>query len=424
MARASAFFAWRVGRRGRKNNRRTLTFMTGFPPGMLRMGSALFLALAAGSVAGASPSATPSVQAPLRTLRVVADVPAGSPRVSIAGTLPEWGPWQPDRAWLVGEGSRRETTVSVPAGTKVEFKLTLGSWAREAVDTAGQAIPNYSVSVEKDTVVYVSVPGFRPTGEEYFATIKDTGLVGRLELHQDMTSQFIPRTRSVFVWLPPGYDEKPEQRYSVLYMHDGQNLFDPRVPSTQIDWGVDEVVTRLVEKKEIEPLIVVGLFNTSARRAEYNPLQEGPAYARFLIEELKPMVDAKYRTLPDREHTGVMGSSRGGMISLYIGLHHSDVFSRIGCLSTHYFDDGKYIEILRAEGPRPAPARFYFDYGTREPAEPRYPENQARMTALLRDWKWQEGKDFTVFEDVGAEHNEAAWRARLDRPMKFLFGRK
>src|SRR5262249_44323272 len=153
-------------------------------------------------------------------------------------------------------------------------------------------------------------------------------------------SKILNNDRRLIVWLPPGYNTR-QQRYPVLYMHDGQNLFDDAT-SFLGEWHADETATMLIEQKRIEPIIIVGVENTGTSRLdEYTPTEgedrtgattrraggRGELYAQFLIQEVKPFIDANYRTLPDREHTAVAGSSLGGLISLYLGYQHGDVFS-------------------------------------------------------------------------------------------------
>src|SRR5262249_9126728 len=171
-------------------------------------------------------------------------------------------------------------------------------------------------------------------------------------------SQYLARTRHVEIWLPPDYDAYPDRRFPVIYMHDGQNLFDPRIANTGSDWGVDETMMRLLSSGAIAtPAIVVGVWNSDLRRVEYAPNRIldavgpevkardapefrtdllGDQYVRFLVEELKPRVDAAYRTRPDRDNTLIMGSSMGALISFYAMTEAPNVFGGAGCLSMHW----------------------------------------------------------------------------------------
>jgi predicted alpha/beta superfamily hydrolase len=250
--------------------------------------------------------------------------------------------------------------------------------------------------------------------------------------------------RYVDIWLPPSYDENSEKRYPVLYMHDGQNLFDPSLSYTGIDWDIDGAMTRLIERGEIREAIVVGVWNTPSRFGEYMPrapvktdtVRSGilgrPAgraadivsddYLRFLIEELKPAIDATYRTLPGRDDSFVMGSSMGGLISLYAAAKYPDVFGGVGAVSTHWpICDGCVIDWLKTQLPAPGTHRFYYDFGTAT-LDAQYPPYQAKMDAIMRERGYVEGRDWVTRRFEGAEHNEAAWKARVEIPLKFLLG--
>lgn len=266
---------------------------------------------------------------------------------------------------------------------------------------------------------------------------------GRTESWQAFPSAHVA-ARNVDVWLPPSYGEDPQRRYPVLYMHDGQNLFDPSLSYTGTDWDVDGAMTRLIDAGAIREAIVVGVWNTPLRFAEYMPKAPIPGeivgsgiegrpigrrddvrsddYLRFLVEELKPFIDARYRTLPGRDETAVMGSSMGGLISLYAAARHPQVFGGVGAVSTHWpACDGCMIDWLRAELPAPGAHRFYFDFGTAT-LDALYPPHQARMDAVMRERGYTEGQDWITRRFEGAEHNEAAWKARLDMPLRFLLG--
>lgn len=248
--------------------------------------------------------------------------------------------------------------------------------------------------------------------------------------------------RDVDVWLPPSYGRDPSRRYPVLYMHDGQNLFDPALGYTGVDWDIDGAMTRLIERGEVREAIVVGVWNSPLRFAEYMPrapvrtdtvgsgIEGGPIgrvedirsddYLRFLVEELKPFIDQRYRTRPGRDDTAVMGSSMGGLISLYAVATHPEVFGGAGAVSTHWpACDGCVVDWLAAHLPDRRTHRLYFDHGTAT-LDARYPPYQQRMDAAMRKAGWREGDAWMTRSFEGAEHNEAAWRARVEIPLRFL----
>ncbi|HEY0503755.1 MAG TPA: alpha/beta hydrolase-fold protein [Lysobacter sp.] len=260
---------------------------------------------------------------------------------------------------------------------------------------------------------------------------------GHVDSYQDVPSAYVP-ARNVDVWLPPSYATHPKRRYPVLYMHDGQNLFDPALSYTGIDWDVDGTMTKLIGAQRVREAIIVAISNTPLRANEYWPAKAVPAavispeqraqllsdgYLRFIVEELKPAVDATYRTKPAREDTLVMGASLGGLISAYAMSEYPDVFGAAGGLSTHWpANDGAVIDYLAAHLPPRRTHRFYFDHGTAT-LDASYAPYQQRMDEVLTRAGWRRGRDFDsrVFE--GAEHNERAWRDRVDVPLRFLLGR-
>jgi predicted alpha/beta superfamily hydrolase len=264
---------------------------------------------------------------------------------------------------------------------------------------------------------------------------------GTVDTYQEFASRFIS-VRRVDVWLPPGYDPKRSEGYPVLYMHDGQNLFDPALAYIGIDWGIDEAVVHLVEADKIPPTLVVGIWNTPDRMAEYLPQQpvsllspakknevfvtygspKSDAYLLYLVEELKPFVDANYRTRAEREGTFLMGSSMGGLISLYAICEHPDVFAGAGCLSTHWpVVEGVMLRYLEKNLPDPVHHRLYFDYGS-ETLDATYEPHQLEVDRILEAAGYAPGENWITRSFPGAEHSEAAWRERVDIPLEFLLG--
>ena len=280
---------------------------------------------------------------------------------------------------------------------------------------------------------------------------------GRLIEHPAMPSAHV-QPRDVTVWLPPGYDASPDLRWPALYMHDGQNLFDASRAPYGAEWGVDEHVARLDATGQIRTPIVVGVGNTPLRLREYIPanlIRALPGdmradvqaiyggeplsddYVRFLVEELKPFIDAAYRTRPGRGDTVIMGSSMGGLISMYALMKHPEVFGGAGCVSTHWpiriepLSDpvalaawrdrltAAWTGVVRADLPPPGNHRLYFDRGD-ETLDAFYAEFQSRIHAATRAAGWDPAR-FRSLVFPGAEHNETSWNARLDVPLTFLF---
>ena len=395
--------------------------------------------VAAASLAACSPG---SEQEPdCCTLTVQATVAEDLGTVYLSGNIDALGPWRPDGLALQGEGAVRSVTVEVPKGTELEYKFTLGTWDREALGPSGTVMPNFKLTVSEDTEVSHTLDRWKKDPREYMADWQGSGVQGTLVYWPDVPSEFLDLSRHIVIWLPPGYDAERERGYPVLYMHDGQNLFDARMGGSNGNiWDVDDAVLGLVEQGVIPEIIVVGAFNTADRMWEYSPWHRAPDYARFLIEELMPRVNDEFNTATGPENTGVMGSSMGGLASYYLVTNHPDVFGSCGCVSSHFPFNEAVLERftgVKPEGPAadtpfivrdieagltfPKGARYWFDYGT-EGLDGSYgPPHDALRQAFL-DQGWIEGENFVIREYAGADHNEASWRDRLDDPLTFMFG--
>ncbi len=265
-------------------------------------------------------------------------------------------------------------------------------------------------------------------------------IVGTLVRHADFPSRLVT-PRHVDVWLPPGYDAESGPSMPVIYAHDGQNLFSPETAYGGVDWGIDETLVRLIDAGEVPPAIVVGIWNTEHRWREYMPqraLDEaapdvrrrfveahgGPpfsdTYLRFVVTELKPFVDRSYRTLPEPLSTFIMGSSMGGLISLYALGEYPEIFSAAACVSTHWpAGDGCVVDYVRGRLPAPGAHRIYFDYGT-QTLDALYEPYQQQVDAIVAAAGYEEGKDWVTRAFPGAEHSERSWRERAGVPLRFL----
>ncbi|HEY6945186.1 MAG TPA: alpha/beta hydrolase-fold protein [Candidatus Acidoferrum sp.] len=250
---------------------------------------------------------------------------------------------------------------------------------------------------------------------------------GQLRKHERFRSRFLRNQRDVIVYTPPGYDEQPKQPFPVLYLQDGQNLFDGAtsfIPGQ--DWHVAQTADDCINGGQVQPLIIVGLYNTKARVREYTPthvakLGGGRAdrYARFLIEEVKPFVEREYRTLPGPQNTGIGGSSLGGLVSLYLGLKHGAVFGKIAALSPSVWWNHSVIHrFVRSMHVEPRP-RIWLDIGTRE--GPRIVQDVEHFRDVLVEKGWRLGRDLHYERVEGAEHNEAAWAQRVGPFLRFLY---
>jgi len=356
-------------------------------------------------------------------------------RLYIAGNLPALGPWDPGKVELgrIDEGVYAITLV-LPVDTELRFKFTRGTWESVEKGARFEEIADRTHVVVGDETVHIEVANWRDFAA---GPARDT-ITGDVEILNDVAATRLGNSRPVIVLLPPGYREETERRYPVLYMHDGQNLFDASTSFIGAEWGVDEAANRLIEEGQIEPLIIVGIYNTSNRAYEYTPVADSSRgegggaelYADFIINDLKPFIDENYRTKPDRANTGVMGSSLGGICSLYLGWEHRDVFSRIGAMSTSYgFANQDIVRRIKARAPASG-TRIWIDMGTAEGGD-RNGDGVSDMIELHRAVRdtlvghgMKLGRDLRYVEDEGAVHNEHAWASRFPRALAFLFPKR
>ncbi|MDQ6655975.1 MAG: alpha/beta hydrolase-fold protein [Verrucomicrobiota bacterium] len=261
----------------------------------------------------------------------------------------------------------------------------------------------------------------------------DHTLTGNIQSHPAFPSKILGNTRDVLVYLPPGYRRSRTRRYPVLYLHDGQNVFDAATAFGGVEWGADETAQRLVEQQLIEPVIIVAVANTGEERIhEYAPtrgrLEEGKRrrskgllrqYGGFLINELKPYIDARYRTLTEARHTGLGGSSLGGLATIALGLWFPHVFQRLAVMSPSvWWDDCVLYQMVEKidEEARPL-LRIWLDTGTNEPGWER--ARVLRDGLIEKGWRLHD--DLHYFEAEGADHSEGAWAHRFDAVLRFLF---
>jgi predicted alpha/beta superfamily hydrolase len=253
-------------------------------------------------------------------------------------------------------------------------------------------------------------------------------LTGRFDILHDFRSPALGTTRRVSVYLPPGYGESAA-RYPVLYLQDGQNLFDPArafVPGQ--DWGLDETAEALIGAGDIEPLILVGIDHAGVERLdEYTPSRDPrtraggrlAVYRRMLVDELKPWIDARYRTRPEAACTGVGGSSLGGLAALEMALTRPDVFGRVAALSPSlWWDQRRVLERARDLDGHLA-VSIWLDAGTHE--GPGVLHHARMLKNILLRHGWRLGRDLHYREVAGGQHSEADWARRAPDVLRALF---
>jgi enterochelin esterase-like enzyme len=280
---------------------------------------------------------------------------------------------------------------------------------------------------------------------------------GNIEVYANFPSKFVS-PRNISVWLPENY--YPKKKYAVLYMHDGQMLFDANSTWNRQEWGVDECLTKLTRENKIRNVLVVGIWSSpSDRHANYFPqkpfdslsaeekekistiLKEAKvmaedfepnsdAYLKFIVEELKPFIDQTYSTRKEMQYTFTAGSSMGGLISMYAVCEYPTVFGGAACLSTHWpgaLDDPKnpipaaFFSYMRKNLPESSTHRFYFDFGTAT-LDAGYEPHQNEVDIILKE-KGYTTENWLTKKFEGADHSENAWRERLAIPMEFLLSK-
>jgi pimeloyl-ACP methyl ester carboxylesterase len=332
--------------------------------------------------------------------------------VYVVGNHPALGDWEPGAAPLTrvkdGLWSR---TITLPYGTRVEYKITLGSWTTEALDEQGHPFPNFTLAATRSRTLHYKITNWQKKNSD------KTIITGLAKFHRDVGGEGV-LPRDIVVWLPPGYIESNES-YPVLYVHDGQNIFDPTTSFLGVDWGIDETASRLIEKKKIKPIIIVGIYNTSERSEDYGFGDKGKAYQSYVVNTVKPLIDTHYRTRPGREDTATMGSSMGGLVSFLLAWNHPEVFRQAACLSPAFFPE--VVDMVRVADKAPAGMRLYMDNGT-EGMDKRIQVFCDDMLDVLPGRGFVREDNFMWYLDQGAEHNEQAWSRRVHRPLLFMFG--
>lgn len=278
---------------------------------------------------------------------------------------------------------------------------------------------------------------------------------GSIKRHENFYSKFVA-ARNIDVWLPDGYTS--QKKYNVLYMHDGQMLFDSSATWTHSSWDMDDVVSSLLLADKIQDVIVVGIWNDGqARHADYFPqkpfeslsgVQQDTAYAavrsngysvfgaykihsdnylKFLVTELKPFIDSTYSTYTQRQHTFIMGSSMGGLISMYAICEYPSVFGGAACMSTHWPGiftmknnpiPQAFAKYMQKRLPNPDTHKIYFDYGD-QTLDTLYPPLQKKVDVIIKKKGYDQNNWLSKFFP-GQNHSELSWHSRVDIPLMFL----
>lgn len=338
--------------------------------------------------------------------------------VYITGNDNLLGNWQPEAVSLDEVvKSKWVKNFSFPRGKKLEFKFTRGSWIKEALNDDGTIPSNYSFIVWSDTTISLKINLWADQVERKI----EGQITGFVEYHRNFSGSGI-KARDIVVWLPPEYSSESDRRYPVLYMHDGQNIVDPSTSSFQVDWQIDEAADSLIKQKLIEPLIIVGIYNTPQRNNEYSENDTGYAYMNFIVDSLKPFIDRNYRTKPDRQNTANGGGSLGGLISFILAWQYSEIFSKAFCFSPAFkIDRYNFVDNVLSYSGKKKEINLFICNGDDE-LDTRLQTGVDEMLNALTKNGYKERTDFYYVKAKSSQHGERDWSKNIPRALIYLFG--
>jgi predicted alpha/beta superfamily hydrolase len=331
----------------------------------------------------------------------VVEVPANTPataEVWLSGNQPALGDWNGAGVKLTKRSTDNRYVTRVPfaLGTNLEFKVTRGSWDSVEKDALGREVANHTHEVSEPALVSVSVGSWRDLGP---VDPQPDTLTGNIQYHDVDGSSVGLKNRKLIIWLPPGYDTSTAVRYPVLYMHDGQNLMNAKTAAFGVEWGVDETAQSLVQAGQMEPIIIVGVYNTEDRIPEYTHVPNAPYgggkaddYGELLVDVVKPLIDSTYRTKPEAQYTGVAGSSLGGLVSMYFGTTLPNTFTRLGVVSPSvWWANRDIVTRVNSLTSKPPMMRIWVDIGTNEGGNATESQETVNDTRALTDVPPPEG---------------------------------
>ena len=339
------------------------------------------------------------------------DLPKGS-RVYLTGGTPSLGNWAPDGVPMTYQG--RDTwrvVVLFSQAMDIEYRYTLGTEDRRGADSRGQPLKNFSVATRRNLKISDEVGQWTDKN----TVVESPGKVtGELRYHRHVRDRTLP-SRDLVVWLPRFYELKDRATYPVLYLNDGQDLFDPLTAQDGRDWGVDEAMTQLIADDTIEPMIVVGIYSTDDRLSEYAPGEAGEAYMRYIVETVKPLIDRRYRTRPGRESTFIGGAAMGGVIAFATAWAYPEVFSAALSQTPSYRLEGRMDTqtwYQARAGDEDRPVFFYLDRGG-QGADALLRPGVEDMVDQLQAWGYRPERNYVFVRDFDADHGIAAWGRRF-----------
>lgn len=334
--------------------------------------------------------------------------------VYITGNNERLGFWNPAEVKMdyTGDHSWRKEIIFTHS-IQLEYKYTLGSWEREGANKDKFPFSNFFVNISRDIVIKDRILFWTSKTRPKRAST----ITGTVKYHYNLKGDNIP-ARDILVWLPPGYHSDRTQHHPVIYMQDGQNVFDAATSSFGNEWQADETCDLLIRTHKIPPVIVVGIYNTSERSKEYIPGKKGSAYMEFLIHKLKPFIDRTYRTKPEAEFTMVAGSSAGGTIAFMLVWEHPDVFSKAICMSPALkIDNIDYVATVKTSAEKRNNI-FLYIYNGGIDLESKLQPGINEMIAVLKEKGYHQGSHFECLYDPQGHHNELAWAKRLPAALE------
>jgi predicted alpha/beta superfamily hydrolase len=353
----------------------------------------------------------------------------------LSGSVPALGNWDAAGVPLVrgDDGAYHAKVDGLLNSMDYFYKVTRGTWGTVETDASGKEIANHSFEASREGKVDLFIAGWIDNGKAVPGRVTTSG---DIRLHKKFHSNLLGNERTLIVYLPPAYDQAKDQKYPVLYLQDGQNLFDESTSYQGIEWGLDETAQQLIAQGKMKPAIIVGVYNTETRTPEFTPAlastsasdAKGDAYAKMLVEEVKPFIDQHYRTLADRSNTTVGGGSQGALIALYAAKTHNDVFGAVVALSPWLRLGTQPIgKDLIGDGAWLKNTFTYIDMGSdggqNYPGggQNAIPDAQRFVAALEKDGLTQ-GKQFIYREIEGGKHNESSWNATGEQVLLGLYG--
>ncbi len=336
----------------------------------------------------------------------------------MAGNFNGWNPADSDYQ-LLRQNDSLFTFRFDSLPQNAEFKFTRGSWATAEMDSNGADLPNRKLP--EKAVFPLSLRIARWDRVEKPSTASANVQV----LTNDFPMKALGRTRKIWVYLPAAYPTEKDRSFPVLYLQDGQNLFDQKTAPFG-EWQVDETLDSLAGLYPQNQVIVVGIdHGADFRLEEYTPYPnarygggKGDQYLQFLVNELKPAIDSQFRTLPDKANTAIGGSSLGGLISFHALIQYPETFGMGLIFSPSFWFSEKHFELTSQQIQRSQSARFFLLVGGNE--EPIMTEGLAKMQALLAE-KGMNAQQIKAVVDPAGNHNEAFWRAQFPQAFKWLY---